>query len=120
LKVLIADDNKNVRELIKKILLNAQMKVELLEAIDGEDAISIFQKKRPDLVLMDIVMTPIDGLVATRKIISMNPQAKIIIVSQYPEEEYKREAFACGAIEYFNKENLSAIPSIIKKYIQTQ
>lgn len=96
------------------------MNVELLEATDGGDAISIFQKMKPDLTLMDIVMTPIDGLTATRKIISMNPRAKIIIVSQYPEEEYKREALACGAIEYFNKENLSAIPSLIMKYLQTQ
>ena len=96
------------------------MNVELLEAIDGEDAISIFQKKRPDLILMDIVMAPVDGLAATRKIISMNPLTKIIIVSQHPEEEYKREAFACGAIEYCNKENLSAIPSMIEKYLQTK
>lgn len=64
---------------------------------------------------MDIVMDRLDGLKATRKILSLERTAKIIIVSQLQEEEYKQEAVEAGAIGFINKENLSVLTEIINK-----
>lgn len=115
MKILIADDNKRVRELLKRLLLSSLHQVEFIESTNGEEAVNNFLKEKPDLVLMDIVMDRLDGLKATRKIISLEKTAKIIIVSQLQEEEYKQEAVEAGAIEFINKENLSVLTEIINK-----
>lgn len=65
-KVLIADDNEDSRELVKKILKKEGF--EIIEAIDGEEAIVKAIAHRPDLILMDISMPKIDGYEATRRL----------------------------------------------------
>jgi len=115
LKILIADDNKRVRELLKKLILFSIPKVEFVESTNGEEAVNNFFKEKPDLVLMDIAMKPMDGLQATRQILSVSPNAKIVVVTQLSENEYKQEAVEAGAIEFINKENLSVLTGIINK-----
>lgn len=115
MKILIADDNKRVRELLKKLILFSIPKVEFVESTNGEEAVNNFFKEKPDLVLMDIAMKPMDGLQATRQILSVSPNAKIVVVTQLSENEYKQEAVEAGAIEFINKENLSVLTGIINK-----
>ena len=115
MKILIADDNKRVRELLKRLLLSSIHQVEFIESTNGEEAVNNYLKEKPDLVLMDIAMKSMDGLQATRQIISVSPNAKIIVVTQLSENEYKQEAMEAGAIEFINKENLSVLTEIINK-----
>jgi two-component system, NarL family, response regulator DegU len=117
LKILIVDDNTRIRELIKKNLVKLDENNMLIECDDGEDAIDLFNTHSPDLVLMDIMMKRMDGFSAIKKILLKSPTAKIIVISQLPEQEYKQEAFNCGAVDYLNKENLYLLGQMIPKHL---
>ena len=87
MKILIVDDNERIRKIIRKLLYNLYTPNEFIECENGEEAVVIFSEEHPDLVLMDIVMDRLDGLQTTKRIVEKNKTAKIIIVSQLPEDE---------------------------------
>ena len=62
---------------------------------------------------MDIDIKNIDGLAATQRIIEIDPTAKIIILSQYDDLEYKQSALELGAVDYVNKENLNLLTKML-------
>ncbi len=109
------DDNKQIRNLIKKILKKTFPDVIAVEATDGKDAVEQFTKEKPDLITMDILMDNMDGVEAIKKIISISDKTKIIVISQLPEDEYKQETLNAGAIEYLNKESLTLLPEMITR-----
>lgn len=115
MKLLIVDDNAEVRRLIKNIF--DKYFEELIECSDGGEAVSLYGIHKPDWVLMDIKMDKMDGLTATKKIIHDYPEAKIIIVSQYNDDIVLAEAMKTGAAGFVNKEDLSKIEEVIKKSI---
>jgi NarL family two-component system response regulator LiaR len=111
LKLLIVDDCEEMRGEIRSIV--ADIASEVYECTSGSDALAMYPVHRPDWVLMDIVMEPIDGLEATRLLISSFPEAKIVIVTSY-DDDYLREATrAAGARDYVLKENLFDIRRVL-------
>jgi two-component system response regulator DegU len=74
----------------------------------------MYEKEAPDWVLMDVAMEPVNGLIATESITRLHPEAKIIIVTQFDDPEYREAAINAGASAYVLKENLLEIPYIIK------
>lgn len=103
MNLLIVDDNAAVRRLIAEIAL--PFADEIRECIDGADALSAYGAKRPDLVLMDIRMRE-DGIETTRRIMAVDPSAKIVIVTDYDDEELRQAATRVGACGYALKDNL--------------
>jgi CheY-like chemotaxis protein len=118
-KILIADDNERIRKLINKLLNKLNIAIDVIECEDGEEAVNIFSKERPDLILMDIKMKKMDGLTAIKNIRLVSSSVKIIVVSQLPEEEYHKEAISIGADEFINKENLSKLPDMLNEFLKT-
>jgi len=113
--IMIVDDSRKMREMTKKILYNHFTDLEdVFECGDGLEAIQAYKEYKPDWVLMDVEMKPMDGLSATAKIMGADPDAKIIIVTQYNEPEFREAANNAGAYAYIFKENLFDIPNIIK------
>jgi DNA-binding NarL/FixJ family response regulator len=110
--VLIVDDSQAVRELIKMTLAGVAEIVG--ECSDGSEAISAYERLRPDWILMDLDMNGVDGITATRQITAAHPEAKIVIVTDYNDDELRRAAREAGAAEYVVKENLLNILDIIK------
>jgi CheY-like chemotaxis protein len=110
-KILIADDDARIRQMLKQIV--ASLASEVYEATDGGDAIALCAAQRPDWVLMDFRMKPMDGLRATAHIKVRLPQTRIVIVSQYDEAELRAEAARAGACAYVLKENLHDLPAIL-------
>ena len=84
----------------------ADITSEIYECSGGAEAMAKYAVLRPDWVLMDIVMEQMDGLEATRLLISDFPEAKIVIVTSYDDEYLRDAAHAAGADGYVMKDNL--------------
>lgn len=102
-KLLIVDDHHIVRAAVSKMLADEEWIEIVGEAGNGEDAVSIARKVEPDVVLMDIKMQGIGGLEATRKIVRMLPDCKVIALSALIEETFAVRALEVGASGYLSK-----------------
>ena len=111
--VLIVDDSQPMRELIKMTLAGVAEIVG--ECSDGSEAMSAYERLRPDWILMDIDMKQVDGITATKQITAAHPLAKIMIVSDYNDADLRCAAREAGAIEYIVKENLLDIVQVLAK-----
>lgn len=101
--VLIADDNLLVRESLRTILSPLE-NIEIIgEAKNGEEAIALAAQLVPDIILMDINMSPVNGFEATRKILNQLPSIKIIGLSLHKEPSYCRNMMRLGAMGYVVK-----------------
>jgi len=111
MRILIADDSARMRQMVKQVV--GGLASDVREASDGGEAVAICAAQRPDWVLMDLRMKPVDGLRATAQIKARFPETHIVMVSQYDDEELRAEAARLGACAYVLKEDLSALLAII-------
>lgn len=109
--LLIVEDNPSMRRLIKSVVKDLAVAVH--ECKNGNQALAIYDKFLPEWVLMDIEMPEKDGLTATREIIGLHPNAKIMILTKCANVRMRDEARKAGAIEYVLKENLLTIREIM-------
>ena len=100
--VLIVDDVPYVRKTMKQILVSHGYKI-VGEAESGRDAVRLYEEVRPDVVTMDLVMPVMNGVEATRAILQIDPEAKIIILSAMLQENLVTEAIHAGAKDYIVK-----------------
>jgi DNA-binding NarL/FixJ family response regulator len=102
-KVLIADDHLVVRRGLTS-LLSAREDLEVIgEAEDGEQAVQLARNRRPDVVLMDVVMPVCNGDVATRRILRLQPNCKILALSSYSDGQSVEQMLEAGAVGYLTK-----------------
>jgi two-component system invasion response regulator UvrY len=101
--VMIADDNVFFRETLRFVLSVLDAITLLPEARNGEEAIALAEELCPDIIIMDINMSPVNGFEATRKILKHNPLIKIIGVSMHREPSYCKNMLRLGAKGYLTK-----------------
>src|SRR5262245_61308485 len=101
LKILIVDDHAVVREGVRRLL--SKTHVSLFEAADGDEALVVFRKKRPKLVLLDLNLPGLGGFELLRRIIAEHKQARIIVFSVHTEPVYASRALRLGARGYVSK-----------------
>ncbi len=101
--ILIADDHKLIRETWSFILNNDPRFEVIAECGDSEQAVEVARTMRPQIVLMDINMTPISGFEATEKIRKVSPASKIIGVSMHSQPAYAKKMLQIGAKGYVTK-----------------
>lgn len=107
MKVLIVDDDALIRDGLK-VLLELEEDFEVVgTASNGQEAYEQCQKLRPDLVLMDIRMPVMDGVLSTKKIKSLAPDIKIVILTTFKDDEYIKDAVQSGAEGYILKNQSS-------------
>jgi DNA-binding NarL/FixJ family response regulator len=103
IKVLIVDDHAILRAGLAA-LLTAASDIELVgEAAGGEEAISRATELRPDVVLMDLSMPGVDGVTATRRIVSNHPGIHVIVLTSYSDRQWIDDALQAGAEGYLLK-----------------
>ena len=103
IKVVFVDDHEMVRIGVCSYLA-AQPDIEVIgEADNGKTGVEIALSLRPDIILMDLVMKEMDGIEATKKIIESWPEAKIIIVTSFLDDEKVYPALEAGATSYMLK-----------------
>lgn len=108
IRILLADDHALVRHGFRMIL-DAQPDMEIVgEAGNGREAVELAEKLQPDLVIMDVTMPELNGIEATRRLISAAPRARVLALSMHKDSVYVREILRAGARGYLLKDSVDA------------
>jgi DNA-binding NarL/FixJ family response regulator len=103
LRVLIADDDDLMRAGLRAILSSDDTIIVVDEATDGREAVERASHHKPDVVLMDVRMPNLDGIAATREIVTATPQARILILTTFEDDDYVFGALSAGASGFLLK-----------------
>ncbi|MGB8984358.1 MAG: response regulator transcription factor [Anaerolineales bacterium] len=103
IKVLLVDDHTVVRSGLSKFLMvNKDLKL-VGEAADGAEAVQLVSLRKPDVVLMDLMMPGMDGITATREIHKKHPEVRVIALTSFAEQNMVQGALQAGAVGYLQK-----------------
>ena len=103
MRVLVVDDHAVVRAGLKA-LLESTGRVEVVgEASSGEEAVDRARTLQPDIVIMDLAMPGMDGIRATRRIMDLGIEAKVLVLTVHDEDEFLQLALDAGAAGFLNK-----------------
>jgi DNA-binding NarL/FixJ family response regulator len=103
IRVLLVDDHSLVRAGLRRVLEQAPDIRIIAEACDGREAVDKFQEVSPDMVVMDISMPEMDGMEASKRILSLYPQARILMLTRFHEEQYAIRTLKAGCLGYLTK-----------------
>ena len=118
MRVLIVDDDRLVGISLKTILEAADGISVCALGRSGQEAISLYQEHHPDILLMDIRMEGMNGLDAATEILSFDPNAKILFLTTFSDDEYIVRALRLGAKGYLLKQDFESItPANVPKKI---
>ena len=109
MRVVIVDDDQLVA-LSLKTILEANEEISVVgTGNDGTEAVVLYEKERPDILLMDIQMKPMSGLAAAEQILKTDRDAKILFLTTFSDDEYIVRALRMGAKGYLLKQNFESI-----------
>jgi DNA-binding NarL/FixJ family response regulator len=104
IRLLIADDHQLVREGLRAILETHPDLTVIAEAENGHEAVRLARETKPDVAIMDVSMPQLNGIEATRRILSEVPETKIVALSVHSEHRFAAEMLQAGACGYFLKD----------------
>ena len=104
IRVLIADDQALVRDGLRALIDREDDLTVVAEAVDGADAVVLNDEHRPDVVLMDIQMPRVDGLTATRRLLTRTPAPRVLMLTTFDRYEWVYEALRAGASGFLLKD----------------
>ncbi len=108
IRILLADDHAVIRAGLHLLLDRQEGFAVLGEAADGREAVAKAAELRPDVVVLDLAMSNLNGIEATRQICSNQQEAQIVVLSMHSDEEYVLRALKAGARAYVLKESAEA------------
>ena len=97
MKYLVIDDSRLARFSLIKSLKAHLGEVEIFQAVNGEEAIEIVKKEKPDIAFLDLTMPVMDGYEALPKILEIHPKLKVVVVSADVQERAKTRVISLGA-----------------------
>lgn len=100
-KILVVDDESDICDFVKNFFQERGYTV--LTALNGEDAIELARKEKPELILLDVKMKGMDGIATLKHLKEMNRMQKIIMVTALEDQERMDEASRLGACDYITK-----------------
>ena len=104
IKIILADDHDLVRTGIRRILEDESEFSVIAEAKNGEEAVQLCRKNAPDVVLMDVNMPGIGGLEATKRIVRMSENTRVVCVSMVKESPIPMQVMNAGAFGFLTKD----------------
>lgn len=111
--VMIVDDNPHVREIVRESFSRTDT---IVECSDGTEAVLRYGDIRPDWVVMDVVMEPMNGFIALDLILKADPRARVIMMTQFKDPRFRDKALNGGALELLSKEELGRIDEMIDAF----
>jgi DNA-binding NarL/FixJ family response regulator len=104
IRILIVDDHPMVRRGLRE-LFDGESDIEVIDAVGGgEEAVAVSLAARPDVVLMDVSMPEMDGIEATRRLLAVRPEARVVMLTSFADHERVMEALDSGAVGYMLKD----------------
>jgi NarL family two-component system response regulator LiaR len=104
IRIIVVDDESVVRDGVVTIL-SFQPDIEVVgDAPDGIQAVELARKTKPDVILLDMVMPRQDGLATIPKLVEINPDARILVLTSFAESERVYQAIKAGALGYLLKD----------------
>jgi CheY-like chemotaxis protein len=110
--LLIVDDSDEIRRMLRTFV--GSIADPIYECRDGGEACAAYAAHRPDWVLMDVSMLPMDGITATRQIVDRFPAARIVMLTQYDDARFLQAAQQAGACGYVLKTDLFAVRRLLE------
>jgi DNA-binding NarL/FixJ family response regulator len=107
IRVIIGDDHHLVRQGIRALLEKTDDIRVIGEAEDGQQAVEMAEKLKPDVVVLDIAMPRMNGILAVERITTLGLSARVVMLSMYPDESLVRQALNKGAKGYLLKRSVS-------------
>ena len=101
-RIMIADDSDAIRMVLKDVIAIGHHEL-VAEATNGEEAVERFSTTKPDLLLLDLAMPKKDGLDTLKEIMSVNPNAKIVMITASDNLKTMQECLKEGALSYILK-----------------
>lgn len=120
MNILIVDDDKLVALSLKTILESTERINVIAMGADGSDAITLFEEHKPDVLLMDIRMDKMTGLEAGEIILKKHPDAKILYLTTFSDDEYIVRALNMGAKGYILKQDFEGIAPALEAVMNGQ
>lgn len=114
MNILVVDDDILVSNALKTILESDDTLHVAGTGEDGEDAVRLYGELKPDVLLMDIRMKKLNGLDASRMILSDYPDARILLLTTFSDDEYIVKALKCGIKGYLLKQDYNSIIPAVK------
>jgi len=105
IRLLVADDHKVIRFGLQTLLAKEPDITVVGAAADGRAAVTMAVANLPDVVIMDLSMPVLDGVAATREIVSAVPSVRVLVLTSYSHESIIRDAFSAGARGYLLKDS---------------
>ena len=118
--IMVVEDYDDTRLLLRKVL--EQLGYSVLEASNGQEAVDIAERERPDLILMDLDLPILDGIAATQRIRQHADleSVPIVAVTAYPMSYTHVKAFAKGCNEYMPKPiDMNELANLVNRYLST-
>jgi DNA-binding NarL/FixJ family response regulator len=103
-RILLADDHKITRQGLRALLEKQQDMEVVAEAENGREAVRLAAELAPDVIIMDVTMPDLNGIEATKKILSESPDIKIIALSMHSDASFVTEMLKGGAVGYLLKD----------------
>lgn len=104
IRILIVDDHAVVRKGIRALLATEEDLEVIGEAVDGQQAVSIYGELNPDLLLLDLIMPKVNGIEVIKKIKGDHPEAKILVLTSFAADDQVFPAIKAGALGYLLKD----------------
>lgn len=113
--IVVVDDDMDYRLIVRALIRPMADTMQVVaEAADGEEALTVTRRERPDVVITDLVMPRLDGVALTRRLRDELPRTRIILMSSFTEADYRARASGSGADAFVNKHVITSalLPAI--------
>jgi DNA-binding NarL/FixJ family response regulator len=105
LTVLVVDDNPRYRQQLCRLIGRMYPSSLLYEAQNASEALSLGEQVQPQLALIDVVLEDDDGIQCARRLRTVSPSTRMVVISAYPDREFRRQALSAGAVAFLDKKD---------------